>query len=231
MTQTTDLLHCTEGEPFELPSDIAHHVVDVMRLGPGDEIEITDDLQNLVVARLKRDGRADCQSIQKTAELKRRFRVTLAVALFKWPRFEWMLEKVTELGVDRIIPVECERSVVKASDWDKKADRLQKILVEAARQSLNPKLPVLEKPRAFKDLVGAPDVPQLYFAHLGQYRTLADALPNWSGDIAFVIGPEGGFSPNEVTTLEHNATPVSLGPTVLRAETAAVVCAGLLALG
>lgn len=230
VTQTNDLLHCAEGEPFDLPADIAHHVCDVMRLGPGDSLEIADAFNNLVTARIKRDGRVDCQSIQKTAEIQRPYDVTLVVALFKWPRFEWMLEKVTELGVRRIIPVECERSVVKCADWAKKAERLDKIMVEASRQSLNPKKPVLEAPVTFKAFVAQNDVDSLYFAHLGNYPTLASCLPTWHGDVGFLIGPEGGFSPAEVETLLKCASPVSLGQTVLRAETAAITCAATLAL-
>lgn len=230
VTRETDLTSWEIGGFYALPNDVAHHVCDVMRLGSGDDIELVDAHQNLIAARIQKSGEVLCLAHEACVMGQQRFDVSLGVALFKWPRFEWMLEKVTEFGVSRVFPIVCERSVIKVSDWDKKADRLEKIIVEAARQSLNPRPPVLAKPQKLSDFLATPPCSQLYFAHLGNYPTLSSRLSDASGAIGFVIGPEGGFSPQEVELLSANARPVSLGATVLRAETAAIACAATLAL-
>ncbi len=230
VTRETDLSGWEEGGLYALPNDVSHHACTVMRLGPGDELELVDAAQNLIAARIQKNGDVLCCTHTTCAVHSKRFKITLGVALFKWPRFEWMLEKVTELGVSRIIPLDCERSVIKVSDWDKKSDRLEKIMVEASRQSLNPCPPILEKPQKLTTFLNGISHTNLFFAHLGDYPSLAELRPSLEGDLSFVIGPEGGFSPNEVELLTQNATPISLGPTVLRAETAAIACACTLSL-
>jgi len=230
VTREIDLSGWEEGASYTLPADVAHHACTVMRMGPGDELELVDAAQNLITAKIQKSGDVLCTSHASCAITPKRFNITLGVALFKWPRFEWMLEKITELGVTRLIPLDCERSVIKVSDWDKKSDRLEKIIVEASRQSLNPCPPTLEKPQKLTDFLKLIPRQNLFFAHLGDYPTLAELGTKLEGDIAFVIGPEGGFSPNEVELLSQNASPISLGHTVLRAETAAIACACSLAL-
>jgi 16S rRNA (uracil1498-N3)-methyltransferase len=118
-----------------------------------------------------------------------------------------------------------ERSVIKIQDWTHKSDRLQKIIAEAARQSLNPQPPHLETPKTVREFVANTDKQRTFFAHIGNYPRPSQIIPNLKGEIRFLIGPEGGFSPTETDFLLEHASPISLGHNILRAETAAIACA------
>ncbi|MGB0788079.1 MAG: RsmE family RNA methyltransferase [Marinirhabdus sp.] len=140
----------------------------------------------------------------------------------KPPRPEWFLEKATEVGIHAITPITChhsERTTVKT-------ERYEKIIQSAMKQSLQAYLPKLNPPMPLKDFFNIKHVEdQTYIAHCGptEKKPLkAQLRPN--GAVLVLVGPEGGFSPTEIeTAVAHNFTPVSLGSTRLRTETAAVV--------
>ncbi len=192
-----------------------HHLRRVLRLRDGEPVTVTDGIGawrpcRFVAAELDVDG--EIEHVPATTNP-----VRLAVAPPKGDRLEWLIQKVTEIGVDRITLVRAERSVVR---WDetkaeRQVERLARIVREAAMQSRRVHLPVVDGPVDASDVLAA--VPA---AEPGGRPLAAD-------DHAIAIGPEGGWSPAELSSVDT----VELGPHVLRVETAAVVAAALLVHG
>lgn len=230
VTHSLEIGQLSLGDRLAMPADIVHHALDVMRLKPGQALEIVDQHGAVAVAILSSDGSICIESVDLSIPPKVRFELDLCVALIKWPRFEMMLEKACELGVRRVVPLACERSVVRPNDWSPKAVRLNRIVQEASRQSLNRIATELCAPQNL-DLALAMQVDRLkLYAHFGDYPRLSEVLQQseLSSNLAVFIGPEGGFSPRELVSLENLAQPLSLGTTTLRTETAAIaVAAGL----
>lgn len=220
------------GDRLEMPADIVHHAIDVMRIKFGQTLEIMDQYGAVAVASLSSDGRICIEAIDTSAPKRSLFELDLYVALIKWPRFEVMLEKACELGVRRVVPLVCERSVVRPTDWGPKALRLSRIVQEASRQSLNRLATELHEPQSLAFALAEHSNGLKLYAHFGDYLRL-DAVLRQSAEIselAVFIGPEGGFSPKELGHLERLAQPLSLGTTTLRTETAAIAVAASLAI-
>jgi 16S rRNA (uracil1498-N3)-methyltransferase len=159
-------------------------------------------------------------SIKKTPKSK--FHLHLAVAPTKMnDRFEWFLEKATEIGIQEITPVFCERSERKVINLE----RFEKIILSAMKQSNETYLPKLNQAVSFKDFIKQKKEGLQLIAHCEETdkRSLKEILkPN--EDITMLIGPEGDFSEKEIAlALENNFNPVTLGNTRLRTETAAIV--------
>jgi 16S rRNA (uracil1498-N3)-methyltransferase len=136
-------------------------------------------------------------------------------------RYEWFLEKATEIGIQEITPIICEHSERKVI----KIDRFHKIIESAMKQSLNLYLPKLNEPITFKEFIKKPISTQKYIAHCEETdkKSLKSILIT-NSDVTLLIGPEGDFSVNEIElALDNNYIPVSLGDTRLRTETAAIV--------
>jgi 16S rRNA (uracil1498-N3)-methyltransferase len=196
----------------ELDERDEHHLRRVLRLRDGEVVTVTDGIGAWRPCRLGGAGLdADGEIEYVPAPTQP---VRLAVAVPKGDRLEWLIQKVTEIGIDRISLVRAERSVVRW-DEDKAArhlERLARVVREAAMQSRRVHLPVLDAPVAASDVL----------------TTVPAAEPGGrslvSADHAIAIGPEGGWSPAELSS----AATVDLGPHVLRVETAAVVAATLL---
>ncbi len=156
-----------------------------------------------------------------------RAQVTVYLSLLKKDRFEWALQKCTEIGAARFVPIHCARTVIPlASLSAKKLARWERILTEAAEQCGRGRVPSLEAPRPLADaLADVPRYDRALIPWVGERaRALSDALGEEARSVALFVGPEGGFAPEEVTAAQQaGALGVSLGPRVLRAETAAVV--------
>ena len=145
--------------------------------------------------------------------------VWLAFAPVKRAQTDWLVEKATELGVARLIPVMTQRTVAERV----KLERLEAIAIEAAEQCGRTRLPDISEPQALKQLLGGRDPGRkLYFADEGGGAPPADAFR--PGPSLILTGPEGGFSDDERAAIRaaDNAVPISLGPRILRAETAAL---------
>jgi 16S rRNA (uracil1498-N3)-methyltransferase len=159
--------------------------------------------------------------------------VTLVLAIFKFDRMEWAMEKCTEIGVARIIPVAARRSdahLVAAAA--KRHERWQRIVRHAAEQSRRVAPPELVAPVKLTDLAAEDRLPRpssrIVFAESEQDARLADVLPPRSDEIALAVGPEGGWADTELEWFRGAGwTAASLGPTILRAETAAIVATAL----
>ena len=207
----------------ELPEEEAHHGVRVLRLRDGQEVWVTDGKGNIYAGKFRafsnRSARVEVDaSPVKTVE--RKARVTMAVAPLKSnDRFEWFLEKATELGVTRIVPLVCEHGErVKFN-----SDRWRRILLAAVKQSLNPLMPELDEPVKFSDFLQCNRL-KTYIAHCapGEKPLLKQAVRG-GNDICICIGPEGDFSTEEIKkAAAAGYVPVSLGELRLRTETVAL---------
>ena len=159
--------------------------------------------------------------VHKKLQPKRSYNVHLAVAPTKMnDRYEWFLEKATEIGIDTITPILCDHSERKII----KHERFEKILHSATKQSLQTYLPKLNSSVSFKDFLKQEFSGQQFIAHCEESdrKSLKQVLQA-SEDVTILIGPEGDFSVKEIEmALQHNFIPVTLGETRLRTETAAI---------
>ncbi|MGL4292945.1 MAG: 16S rRNA (uracil(1498)-N(3))-methyltransferase [Bacteroidales bacterium] len=217
---TPDIL--TSGE---MPEDESNHAVKVLRLTEGDEVLLIDGKGTFHKARISRAHHKRCgvEILESYTEENRwPFRIHIAVAPTKnMDRMEWFAEKATEIGIDSITLLKCRFSERK----EVKIERLNKILVSAMKQSLKATLPVLDGMVDFKKFVEQPFNGQKFIAHCykEEERILLTQVYKPGNDMLILIGPEGDFSEEEVRlALENGFTPVSLGTSRLRTETAAL---------
>ena len=222
-----------EGAQCTMDEDTSKHMISVLRMHQGEELMLTDGKGQKAMARISNDNRKKCvvDILSITKEEKRSPAVHIAISLTKnATRFEWFLEKATEIGVSHILPVICERTEKEKF----RADRLQQILVSAMIQSQQSWMPVLDAPISADQLIRKERPGPKFIAHcLPEHKqSLSGISSNGAGDPLILIGPEGDFSPGEIKlALEHGFIPVSLGETRLRTETAGVVAATLLVMG
>ncbi len=203
----------------------SRHIVKVLRKKEGDTIFITDGKGilfrcEILVANDKKCVVSVKEHFQK--EPLRNYYLHIAIAPTKLnDRFEWFLEKATEIGIDEITPIICENSERKVL----KLERMEKIIHSAAKQSLNYHFPILNPPTSFKKFIKLPIKGQGFIAHCGnsKKRLIFDVWKPLK-HTTFLIGPEGDFSPKEIEmSLSNNYQPVSLGKSRLRTETAGIV--------
>ena len=200
------------------------HVVRVLRLATGSEVHLVDGNGGFYEAEITDANPKNCQlTIRKSIREfgKKNFRLHMAVAPTKnTDRFEWFLEKATEIGVDEITPLLSDHSERKHI----KSERLEKILVSAMKQSVKAYLPKLNEMVTFSDFLKSCTTQNRFIAHCyeGEKPHLKNRVEQ-NQDVVILIGPEGDFSLEEVTRAkEHGFTEVSLGASRLRTETAAV---------
>lgn len=213
------------GTTYTLDETESKHCIRVLRLEKGDEITLVDGRGGFYMARIddpnpKRCTVAVVKSEQNYGE--RRFQVHIAIAPTKnIERIEWFLEKATEIGIKRVIPLLCRYSERK----EIKNERLEKVMVSAMKQSLKAYLPQLDVLTKFKDLINQPFDGQKFIAHCEeQQRDLLKNLLVPNQNYLILIGPEGDFSTDEIEmALNTGFRPVSLGESRLRTETAGVV--------
>ena len=214
-----------------LPDEEAQHCVRVLRLKEGEEVEVVDGKGHLHLCRILNANAKNCaEEIVGTTDVKPHWgcRITVAIAPTKnMDRMEWMAEKVTEMGVDRIVPLLCRYSERKVL----KTERLRKILVAAMKQSLKATLPQLDDLTPFDDFMKALPDGQRFIAYcdpaIPRRDFVKECLPE--SDVTILVGPEGDFSQPEIrAALDAGFIPVSLGDSRLRTETAGVfACAAI----
>lgn len=214
----------------ELPEEEAGHCLRVLRLGIGDEVMLTDGrgffYQAVIAAATQK--RCMVKIVSKTEQEP--FwggHLHLALAPTKnMDRMEWLAEKATEIGFDELTFLNCrfsERKVIKT-------DRIEKIVVSAVKQSLKARKPVVNEMTDFRKFMERDFSGQKFIAHCyeGEKPLLRDVL-HPDEDAVILVGPEGDFSPEEVTlAMEKEFQPVSLGKSRLRTETAALVAVHLM---
>jgi 16S rRNA (uracil1498-N3)-methyltransferase len=215
----------------ELNGDDARHLTRVLRVEPGQRYEISDN-RNVYLAEIEtaRKERVIFRTLEKIEAPPLPFRIALYAALFKFDRFEWMIEKATELGVAEIVPVETirsERGLERAAR--KRVERWRRIAVEASQQSRRAHLPEVHEPISFEDSLSRPSEARYVLDEAHGGLPLARALSP-SADAALLIGPEGGWTEEErAAFVASDWTRVSLGPLILRAETAAIAALAIVA--
>jgi len=209
---------------FTFPKDESKHIVKVLRKKLGDELQITNGRGWLFSAEVTVADIKLCKAkiVTKIQKDRKPYSLHLVVAPTKMnDRYEWLLEKATEIGIDTITPIICEHSERKIV----KIDRFEKILQSAMKQSLSCFLPKLNTIIEFKDFVKKDFDGQKFIAHCEEVerKSLKDVLKS-KADVIILIGPEGDFSVKEIEmAIANNFIPVTLGKTRLRTETAAIV--------
>lgn len=219
------------SEQFILNEETSKHVVQVLRMQPGEQLQLTDGKGNLWLTTIIEDHkkRTLVQIETNTFKSQQQHKVAIAISLLKNnSRFEWFLEKATELGVTEIIPLLCDRTEKENFRYE----RMKGILISAMLQSQQVWLPELWEPTAFKKLVAQKNYQQKFIAHCEEDSKQSITRSVDKDESAIIlIGPAGDFSPEEIQLAkDHQFTPVTLGETRLRTETAGVVAATLLQL-
>lgn len=209
---------------FIFDKEESRHIIKVLRKKEGDTIEITNGLGYLFTSEITFGNEKKCEvNVSKEQFFEPApYSLHLAVAPTKLnDRYEWFLEKATEIGVSEITPIICEHS----ERTNFKADRFEKIVQTAMKQSLQFYLPKLNEPVAYNTFVKEQRDGQFFIAHCEETeKTLLKNAIKPGGKTTILIGPEGDFSTKEIQlALQQKYIPVSLGNTRLRTETAAIV--------
>lgn len=218
----TPKLETTEYALNEIESK---HIVKVLRLEAGEIIYLVDGKGGFYNAQIINANPKKCVvKIIKTENefgLKN-YEINIAIAPTKnIDRFEWFLEKATEIGINNVTPIKCRYSERK----EIKTERLEKVIISAMKQSIKAYLPKIEELCNFKDLVSRPFDGQKFIAHCEESnKTQLSKLIERNKKYLILIGPEGDFSNEEINlALNNGFLPVSLGNNRLRTETAGVV--------
>jgi len=226
---------------LELDEDTSKHIVQVLRMQNGEQLQLTDGKGNLFTVEIIDNNRKKCivAIVKRTTDDRpgTTSGITIAISLIKnSSRFEWFLEKATELGVREIIPLLCERTEKQHFRFE----RMKSIMVSAMLQSQQCWLPVLHEPvqyvklwQSFGTLPKLDDYQQKFIAHCieEEKRDLAEMINQNLSSKIILIGPEGDFTEAEIrSAIDQHFIPVALGNTRQRTETAGIVAATLLCL-
>ena len=246
MTRFRSFLEHSETAPedtFSLSPEESHHLLRVRRAKTGDSVAVFDSRGNEYECILSgvSEGRALLKIDSRCTRPPPHFRITLAQAILKGPAMDQVVQRATELGVSRIMPISSQRSVTSLSDsrFRQKLSRWRSITIEACKQSGNPYLPAIDSISSLADFCG--QLPEDSFRVIGSLDPQAISLnlaltqfrrlhPNSDRDHSIcLIGPEGDFTAEEYQ-LAHNAgfISITLGDNTLRSETAAIVSIALL---
>jgi 16S rRNA (uracil1498-N3)-methyltransferase len=214
---------------FSVSEETSKHIIQVLRMKAGEQLQLTNGKGKVLIAEIITEHKKSTKVKVITASYikHRTLNITIAISLIKnSTRFEWFLEKATEIGVSAIIPLICERT----EKQNFRRERMKNILISAMLQSQQAWLPELYQPTKLSDVIKT-NSQQKYIAHcIDEEKTsFTNQLINESTDQLILIGPEGDFTKHEIDlAVENNFIPVSLGSTRLRTETAGVVAAVLL---
>jgi 16S rRNA (uracil1498-N3)-methyltransferase len=212
----------------DLPAPQAHHLRDVLRVAEGQQIELFDGQGGLAVGRIVdiRPAHVTVRIDQISAAPQRRMHLTIAAAVPKGARADWMIEKLCEIGVDIFVPLISQRSVVVPAGT-KKLDRWNRLAAQAARQAGRSDVMRIQAPATPAQLLADGDR-QRWYLSVDAADSMIDALGSLGPSLILLIGPEGGWTDAEKQAMDSaGARAVRLTSTVLRVETAAVVAAGI----
>jgi len=217
-------------ENIRLDEDTSKHIISVLRMQAGERLLLTNGKGAKAEAQIIDDNRKRCvvQVVSRENEEERKPAICIAISITKnAARFEWFLEKATEIGINEIIPLVCERTEKEKFRYD----RMKGILVSAMLQSQQTWLPLLHQPTSFDDVIKQASHEQKFIAHClpEQKQQLSSLISPRSSLI--LIGPEGDFTQKEIdAAIQQKFIPVALGETRLRTETAGMVAAAVLRL-
>jgi len=219
----------------QIHGEEAHHLTRVLRVEPGQKYEISDN-GSVYLAEIE-TARKDLVSfsvLEKLGSAEARVRITVLAALIKFDRFEWLIEKATELGVESIVPFLAERTE-KGLDRaaGKRVARWRKIAREASEQSRRSRLPSIAELVPFAEAIAFEAGLRLALEEEAGATPILSALPldrEPGAIVALLVGPEGGWTERERSAFTGKVwAPVSLGPNILRAETAAIAGVAVIA--
>ena len=218
-----------EPDVFVLNEDTSKHVVQVLRMKNGEMLQLTDGAGLNIIAEIVDEHKKKCRvkkcNIQLFSPSEKK--VSVAISPVKNnSRFEWFLEKATEIGISEIIPAICTRT----EKQNFRYDRMNNILISAMLQSRQSFLPKLHEPTSVHSIVTSTDYQNKLIAHCNEdeNKKSVNAIDNKEA-VIILIGPEGDFTDEEIAlAITNNWVPVSLGSNRLRTETAGVVATALL---
>jgi len=220
------------GDKIILTGDAAHHAINVLRIKIGSMATLCDgagmDYQG-IVEELTPKPPCVVFAVLKVSvnHCEPPAPITLYQGIPKGDKMEWIIEKCIEAGVCKIVPVYTSRSLVKPKDLAKKNERYNRIAASAAGQSMRGIIPIVEKPLSFEQALVADKCALCIIAYENEVkRSIKATIKNIKPcPLSIWVGPEGGFAPSEVAKLEETlqAQPISLGPRILRTETAGLV--------
>ncbi len=216
---------------FSFDKEESGHIVKVMRRNSGDILMVTNGLGQLFTTEIVLASTSKCMMKVNAVETIKSsdYKLHLAVAPTKMnERYEWFLEKATEIGISEITPIICERSERKIV----KNERFDKIILSSMKQSASCYLPKINEPILLKDFLQIAFEGQKFIAHCeDSQKILLKNAADLKTNTLILIGPEGDFTENEIVEAkENNFRAISLGNSRLRTETAAVVACHTLAL-
>jgi 16S rRNA (uracil1498-N3)-methyltransferase len=220
-----------QGDSIFLDETESHHCIRVLRLSAGENVIVVDGKGGFYKGILAVPDHRACVISISTSEQeygKRDYSIHIAIAPTKnIERFEWFLEKATEIGIDKITPLICTRSERRVV----REDRLEKVVLSAVKQSLKAYRPELNSPVAFEEFIrsGIPGIKLIAHCTETSRQDLIKIKPS-SRNFTLLIGPEGDFTSAEITAATHEGfIPVSLGSSRLRTETAGVSACQIIA--
>jgi len=212
------------GTHAALTGDHADHLIRALRARVGQEFDVATGavLRRGRIATIQ-DGRVEFE-LGEEVPAAAIPNVTLLLAIFKFDRMEWAIEKCTELGVSRIVPVIARRTDAHlASAATKRAERWRRIALQSSEQSRRAAPPEITDAMKFPAATALPGHLRIVLAELEKQTSLRDVLDSADGEILLAIGPEGGWAEDELQLFQKAGwTCASLGSTILRAETAAI---------
>jgi 16S rRNA (uracil1498-N3)-methyltransferase len=213
---------------FALSEETSKHCMQVLRMKSGERLQLTNGKGTVFIASIvNEDKKKTLVSLEESRiVLPAKRKISCCISLLKNAnRFEWLLEKITEIGVFEIQPLLCKRT----EHTRFRHDRLQSILIAAMLQSQQAWLPLLHEPVTFQTCINQSTYQKKMIAHCEkEKKQFIKDLP-MTNDGQILIGPEGDFSPEEISfAIENGYTPITLGETRLRSETAGMVATALL---
>lgn len=228
MTRRRWIADQVSGNRAALTGAHADHLVRVLRARVGQEFDIVANgvVRRGVVVALA-DSLVDFELGEEIPAQPAAIRLGLLLAIFKFDRMEWAIEKCTELGVTRIVPVIARRTdshLVEASA--KRAERWRRIALQASEQSRRASPPEIADPIKLREAMALPAGLKIVLSEAEEQSQLRDIQP--TGEVLLAVGPEGGWTEDELELLQKNGwLSASLGPTILRAETAAIAATAI----
>jgi 16S rRNA (uracil1498-N3)-methyltransferase len=212
-----------------LSENTSKHCIQVLRMKAGDRLQLTNGKGSLFAATIRNADKKYCEvTIEAMSyEQQATSNISIAISILKnVSRFEWFLEKATEIGIKEVIPLICDHTEKQSFRYD----RMHSIVVSAMLQSQQAWLPQLHQSKKFYELINEDTDGLKLIAHCAEEeKQNITSFINHNKNKLILIGPEGDFSNNEIEfALEKNFIPVTLGNTRLRSETAGIVAAALL---